>query len=472
MPYLQQVTELVVCERPDRYDAVKQNEKRMFTAMKKYILLTTMLIMLTNSVSLPDYSGIDTDVEQFKSETGCNSVSVVIYDHGEMTYYGDAKALYQIGSITKSFTGLAIEQLINNGSISENDTVAEFVPGFTAYYDSSAVDISVRNLLMQQSGFTNSETDYPSADEDMSLADWSEKISGRELKSYPGTEYSYSNVNYNLLGLIIEKASGKTYREYMEENVLQPLGLYSTTAGIPEDEEHMISGTRLGFRMAFEYDIPVREGSIPAGYFYSDAEDIGIWMRAWIETEYPEMNEIISHLDEEGDYYAGWERFDGDTIGHSGGTPNYSSRIVFSQSKEIGVCVLTNLNVAASTDSLCNNIFSQMAGYSHGNLSCDVWTVFDIIFTLVSAISSVILIVVAFLKKKGVLIAIGSAIALLLILMFILFPVIFGAGLKDIALVWAPWSLLAGMIIMAADVVLAAVKYCVVKANEGREKTG
>lgn len=440
--------------------------------MKRIILITTMLIMLANSVSLPDYSRIEPEVDRFKSETGCNRVSVVIYDHGEMTYYGDAKALYQIGSMTKSFTGLAVEQLINSGSISEDDTVAELVPGFTAYYDSSAVDITIRNLLMQQSGFTNSETDYPSAAEDMSLAEWAEEISGRELKSYPGTEYSYSNVNYNLLGLVIENVSGKPYREYMEEQVLNPLGLHSTTVGIPADGEHVIPGTRLGFRKAFEYDIPVREGSIPAGYFYSDAEDIGIWMSAWIKAEYPEMNEIISHLDEECDYYAGWERFDGDTIGHSGGTPNYSSRIVFSQSKEIGVCVLTNLNVAASTDSLCNNIFAEIAGYDHGDLSCDVWTVFDIIFTSVSAICSVILLVVAFMKKKGVLIGIGSALALLLVLVLILFPVIFGAGIREIALVWAPWSFLTGMIIMAADVVLAAVKYCMVKVNEGRKKTG
>ena len=148
--------------------------------MKRIILITTMLIMLANSVSLPDYSRIEPEVDRFKSETGCNSVSVVIYDHGEMTYYGDAKALYQIGSMTKSFTGLAVEQLINSGSISEDDTVAELVPGFTAYYDSSAVDITIRNLLMQQSGFTNSETDYPSAAEDMSLAEWAEEISGSD----------------------------------------------------------------------------------------------------------------------------------------------------------------------------------------------------------------------------------------------------------------------------------------------------
>lgn len=146
--------------------------------------------------------------------------------------------------------------------------------------------------------------------------------------------------------------------------------------------------------------------------------------------------------------------------------------MIFSKSRGIGVCVLTNLNVAASTDSLCNNIFAELTGSSHGKLSCDVWTVFDIIFTSVSAAGIAFILLIPFFKKRGILIAAGIVNTLLLALILILFPIIFGAGLKDIALVWAPWSFSAGLLILAAGVVCIAARYGVVKVNEGRKKTG
>ena len=438
---------------------------------RKIVVSLITMTMLFRAPAMPE-GGIEGMVAEFSSKTRCNEVSVVVYDHGDISYYGDNQGLYQIGSMTKSFTGLAVQKLISEGVLSADDKVSELVPGFKAYYDSEEAEITVDDLLKQRSGFTNSENDYPSATEDMSLQEWAESISGKELKSMPGTEYSYSNVNYNLLGVIIENVTGIPYREYMEENILVPYGLDSTYAGVPGDSERIVEGSRLGFRNVFEYKVPVREGSIPAGYFYSDAEDIGIWLKAWIENTDADMDAVIGELKSEGDCYAGWERFEDDVIGHSGGTPNYSSRMVFSRSRGIGVCVLTNLNVAATTDSLCNSVFAEVSGMRSEGLICDVWTVFDIIFTSVSVLGALVLVVALCIKKKGLLIFLGSLFLIAEVLILILFPLIFGAGIKDIALIWAPWSFLAGILIMAADVLIIGIKLIVVKVNEGRAKTG
>ena len=142
-------------------------------------------------------------------------------------------------------------------------------------------------------------------------------------------------------------------------------------------------------------------------------------MAKWIEIligtadipeEYKELiSTVKTRLSGVGDYYSGWELFENGVIGHSGGTPNFSSRIVFSDEEKIGVCVLTNLNVAASTDGLCNGIYELAAGDRTGdpaaggrtgnpaaggeavdsadgrdalNFPTDVWTVFDIIFSV------------------------------------------------------------------------------------------
>lgn len=438
---------------------------------RKIVVSLITMTMLFRAPAMPE-GGIEGMVAEFSSKTRCNEVSVVVYDHGDISYYGDNQGLYQIGSMTKSFTGLAVQKLISEGVLSADDKVSELVPGFKAYYDSEEAEITVDDLLKQRSGFTNSENDYPSATEDMSLQDWAEFISGKELKSKPGTEYAYSNVNYNLLGVIIENVTGISYREYMEENILVPYGLDSTYAGVPGDSERIVEGSRLGFRNVFEYKVPVREGSIPAGYFYSDAEDIGIWLKAWIENTDADMDAVIGELKSEGDCYAGWERFEDDVIGHSGGTPNYSSRMVFSRSRGIGVCVLTNLNVAATTDSLCNSVFAEVSGMRSEGLICDVWTVFDIIFASVSVLGALVLVVALCIKKKGLLIFLGSLFLIAEVLILILFPLIFGAGIKDIALTWAPWSFLAGILIMVADVLIIGIKLIVVKVNEGRAKTG
>ena len=436
--------------------------------MRRILLLALAINLLFQPAGTSKMDGL---ISEFKSQTKCRNVSVVIYDNGEFSYYGDKEGLYQIGSMTKSFTGLAVQKLINDGLISGEDTVSELIPGFTANFDSSEVDITVENLLKQESGYTNSEKDYPSATEDMTLDTWAQGISGKDLKSLPGMEYSYSNVNYNLLGLIIEKVTGRSYEDYMEKEVLEPLGLENVSVGMPQ-EGNIIEGSRLGFRTSFEYKVPVRQASIPAGYFYSNTEDIGIWMKAWIEGTDPAMDDVISRLNEEGDYYAGWERFDGDTVGHSGGTPNYSSRIVFSRSLKKGVCVLTDLNVAATTDSLCNSIFDELTGKSGNGLVCDVWTVFDIIFTSVSVIGAALLVLIFFMKKRGFLIGSGLFLMVLLILTVTILPAVFGAGLKDIAFVWAPWSFAAGLIILASDIIAILLRLVAVKRNEGRTKTG
>ena len=145
-------------------------------------------------------------------------------------------------------------------------------------------------------------------------------------------------------------------------------------------------------------------------------------------------------------------------IGHSGGTPNYSSRIVFSRDKKIGVCVLTNLNVAASTDSLCNGIYDRLSGNASNVISTDVWTVFDLVFTIISIVMIVLLILVLLIRKKGLLIATGIILVVLMALIIILFPLIFGSDLWSIVMIWAPWSLAGGLILMAVDIMAVLIR--------------
>ena len=451
--------------------------------MRKIRSIVTVMLLVSVVVSCAalnvNAAGQKTDVsaliESFEKDTNCSSVSVCVFDGGETSFYGDQKGLYQIGSMTKAFTGLAIQKLISEGKISEDSKVSEFLDGYKAYYGSKPYEITIGNLLTQTSGYTNNETDYPAAEPGMTLKAWAYSISGKELKTAPGTLYAYSNVNFNLLGAIIETVTGKTYKDYMESEILYPLGLVNTYVAAPDDAP-IIRGSRLGYRFAFEYEIPVSEGRIPAGYFYSNAEDMARWIGIWTgAVDVPDefcgiLNEVKSHLKEEGDYYSGWEVFGDGVIGHSGGTPNYSSRIVFSEKDKTGVCVLTNLNVASSTDSLCNGIFSLTVNGSNEGIAADVWTVFDIIFSIVSIAAILLAVLAAAIKKRGILIVLGIAETLIVILCLTILPAVFGAGLKAIFGIWAPYSMAGGVILLIADVIITGIRLLLTR-NEDRKKT-
>lgn len=434
--------------------------------IKRFIILSLIIILVfPHKCMASDTYNIQALIDEFEDGTGCKSVSVVIYDHGNISYYGDKDGLYQIGSMTKSFTGLAAVKLINEGKLSEDDKVSDYISGFEVFFESQKVDITVGQLLSQTSGFTNSEKDYPSAAEEMTLQDWAMTMSGKELKSAPGTEYNYSNVNYNLLGAIIENVSGMTYREYMEKEILDPIGMKRTFVGYPDASGvQVIEGARLAYRRAVDYEISVKEGRIPAGYFYSNTEDMAKWMSAWMNTddiseEFRGPSEyIIGSLAKQGGYFAGWERFSDDVIGHSGGTPNYSSRIVISKKDGIAVCVLTNLNVAASTDSLCNTLYAVVSGKEAGPITKDVWTVFDIVFSLISVILIGLFIVLLNVKNRKILLGIGVLLIILLVLVLSVFPAIFGAALTEILLVWAPWSMTGSLILLMVNILLIIIK--------------
>jgi putative ATP-binding cassette transporter len=444
-----------------------------------FTLTITLSVLFTcvQNAYASDSDKIENLIQNYKHDSKCNSVSVIVIEDETVSFYGDSESLYQIGSMTKAFTGLAVQKLIAEGKVDEDAVISDYIPGFESYYNSAKVDITVRNLLEQKSGYTNKEKDYPSASEDMTLTDWADSISGLELKSMPGTEYAYSNVNYNLLGLIIENVSNMTYRDYMEEEILAPLGLENTRVGTFSDK-NIIEGSRLGYRHAYDYSIAVKEACIPAGYYYSNSEDMGRWIKIWTGSEdiSDDLREPLiktkNYLTEEGDYYSGWELFSDGVIGHSGGTANYSSRIVFDENTKTGVCVLSNLNVAATTDSLCNSIFDIVSGKEACGLTEDIWTIFDKIFSLLTLIAVLLLIPAIKSRSRCFFLTVDVILTIVLILIFILFPIIFGADMKEILFKWAPWSLTGGLLSLACVVAVISVKLLMVKKYGDNNKTG
>lgn len=416
-------------------------------------------------------------IEDFQKKSGVKNVNVVVYDNGNVNYYGntDTKSLFQIGSMSKSFTGLGILKLVNEGKIGLNDDISDLLNDFELYYNGSRARISVEQLLRHSSGFTNSEREYPSASSDMSLMEWVSSISGSELNFEPGSNYSYANANYNLLGAIIESVSGKSYKEYMEEEILIPLKLDNVSVGTPSNKAMICEGSRLGYGMSFEYKIDVKEGRIPAGYLYANIEDMCRYLMiqlgdAQIAQEYKKLvefsHEYLLNSENKDKYFAGWEDLGNQIIGHSGGTPNYSSRMIFSKEKGIAVCVLANMNAAASIDRLCDDIFAITSGQEKQGFVSDIWKIFDSIYSWITFVGIAVLLLAVFvLKRAKLLLFISATVLILLICQIIIMPLVFQSGWKDIALVWAPWSVLGGLITQMIDLIALPIITMIKRKN-------
>lgn len=137
---------------------------------------------------------------------------------------GDTK--FRIASNTKQFTAISILQLEEQGKLSLDDTLGKFISGFK-YGDI----VTIRMLLTHSSGVKEFSTYFPfnelrpyyfSQDSLIKI------FKGKPFDFYPGTGLSYSNTGYLLLGVIIEKASGQKYENYISQHILKPLGLHNT----------------------------------------------------------------------------------------------------------------------------------------------------------------------------------------------------------------------------------------------------
>src|SRR6476661_7356190 len=174
------------------------------------------------------------------ARTGVPSASIAIVKDGQIAYvkaYGDARLepktpatpqmRYSIGSISKQFTATAILLLQEQGKLSLDDPVSRFIPGL-----SRGNEVTIRELLSQTSGYHDFwPQDYVmpmmlSATRPQSIADrWAKQ----PLDFDPGTRWQYSNTNYTLAGMVVEKASGMPFFQFVRTRILTPLGLTSAS---------------------------------------------------------------------------------------------------------------------------------------------------------------------------------------------------------------------------------------------------
>ena len=225
-----------------------------------------------------------------------------------------AKTPFVIGSTTKSITALAVMRLVDSGKVTLETPVRDFVPEFSLAEGEDVDAITVRHLLQQTSGLDDLSGGALLA----SAADGTPLEAVAELKdarlaSPPGETWRYANVNYVLAGLVVERASGMSYADYVDQRIFAPLGMHdSTAAGQPSDAT---PGHKFWFGIPISAGPTVRQAEMAAGYVISTADDLGRYLamylegRAWRE-RYPRR--VLRWTQ---DHARAWPRSDTRTMG-------------------------------------------------------------------------------------------------------------------------------------------------------------
>jgi CubicO group peptidase (beta-lactamase class C family) len=135
------------------------------------------------------------------------------------------ETIYQLQSITKTFTASAIMLLVEEGKLSLEDKVSKYIAGLPG----CCSEMTVRHLLTHTSGIKDFINE-PTVDlrKDISAEGVLKSLADLPLNFAPGEKYSYSNTGYHLLGMIIHKVTGQLWHEFVKERIFDPLGMSDT----------------------------------------------------------------------------------------------------------------------------------------------------------------------------------------------------------------------------------------------------
>ena len=259
---------------------------------------------------------------------------------------------FRIGSVTKQFTAACILQLAEQGKLSLDDKISKYFPGYP-----KGDSITIHMLLNHASGIKN-YTDigafWPKAVLPLSHDSMIALFKDEPLDFSPGTKWSYSNSGYYLLGVIVEKVSGKNFSDYLMESVIKKAGLKNT---FMDNLDSVIMFRAKGYgknrRGFWQHAMYISmEGPYSAGAMVSTTEDLYLWSKALMS------NQVLSAASTQkmtapylGSYGYGIISDSLKThkrIWHNGGIPGFSSHLAYYPMDDI--CIVVFSNTGANAD--------------------------------------------------------------------------------------------------------------------------
>ncbi|MFC9997259.1 serine hydrolase domain-containing protein [Nocardia sp. NPDC127526] len=351
-------------------------------------------------------ASIDAYLDRAMASTGLPGLSVVVTRGSEIVHaagYGHdsngdaltANSPMRVASLSKSFTAMAVLRLVDDGRVALDAPVAHQLPEFRMA-DPRASSITVRQLLNQTSGLSDSTVDIGATETAASLREYVSVLGDGTLAAAPGAEWRYCNANYNVAARLVEVASGLGFGEYMRQRIFDPLGMTSSAVS---DEK--VTPAR-GFNSIFGVwvarpELPGFLDDSGSGGVITTAADMGHWLISQngkgTQLVAPRSLEVVHSPQGDHDYGMGWgaERLHGaDLLLHSGNLFTYNAVQAIDPGTGYGFAVMAN-SAALHDDTY--DILSGLVAMSRGvtpEIPGGDRQLFELALALLAAVASVL----------------------------------------------------------------------------------
>lgn len=328
----------------------------------------------------PDFAAIDVYIERQMGDLRIPGLALAVVQGGQIIYskgFGiagpDGRAVtpqlpFQIASLTKPMTGVAVMQLVEAGKLELDAPVQRYLPWFRVADEAASAQITIHHLLYHTSGlpeavgakyFLSGDT-RPNALEERVRA-----LSSIQLNRPVGSGYEYANAGYWVLGLLIQQVSGQSYETYMQSHLFTPLQMRQAFTDRAEAQAHgAASGHRYWFGLPVAGELAEDRANLPAGGLIASAEDVAHFLIAQLNggrfgeaailsaAGLAEMQRPVVPLGPDEFYAMDW------AVGQIGGTTtlfkggalaDFKAQMLLLPERRLGLVVLMNANKQLET---------------------------------------------------------------------------------------------------------------------------
>ena len=353
--------------------------------LRKIILLSIVILSIVSpmlrvspalaQVTPSNFDEVDDYISSKMKELGIPGAALVIVQGDQIVHlksFGVADGSGRLvtpqtpfftGSTGKSFTSLAIMQLVEAGKIKLDAPVQTYLPWFRVADQDASKLITVRQLLNQVSGLPTAigQEQLTITDDSTSAIENNVRaLANVELIAPPGERYEYSNANYVTLGMIVQAVSGQSYETYVKEHIFKPLDMQNSFTSKTEAQQ---DGLAVGFQKWFGIpvaspNLPFSRGSLPAGKLNMSIEDFGHYLIAQLNDGNYQGLSVLSpggiaelhhpdiQMPNSTDFYGmGWEvqQYQNvQVIGHNGAVPGYTTGMFLVPEKNMALALVMN----------------------------------------------------------------------------------------------------------------------------------
>lgn len=277
----------------------------------------------------------------------------------------DANSLFNIASCSKAFTAAAVAALVEDGKLTWDDKVIDHLPGFRLEDPWITAQLTVRDLLCHRSGLATFYGDLLWYGTNYSDEEILSRMRHIKILNEFRSQYGYQNNMYTVAGLIIQKASGKTWEQFVTDRFFVPLGMTNTRSS--NDVLSPGQNIAYGHINGKQQEIFDFNGTKPAASIYSSVEDLSKWCKMWLAGGSYNGKQILSKesirtiqsmqialgvspnseawgIHFRG-YGLGWNMFDyagRKVVEHDGGMPGYISKVTLVPEANIGIVLLNS----------------------------------------------------------------------------------------------------------------------------------